>query len=118
MYGAAIFFEPYPTLPYWFFTLLRRKPRSFRPWMDAERVPFEALKERSRVCFGGFRPLKHVEEPRALGRGSTTTLLIVILPTVFFNSGGHLPARSWLGSLFFLVKRLEINEENGRSFFS
>jgi hypothetical protein len=50
--------------------------------------------------------------------GSTTTLLIVILPTVFFNSGGHLPARSWLGSLFFLVKRLEINEENGRSFFS
>jgi len=23
--------------------------------------------------------------------GSTTTLLIVILPTVFFNSGGHLP---------------------------
>ena len=24
-------------------------------WMNAERVPFEALKERSRVCFGGFR---------------------------------------------------------------
>jgi hypothetical protein len=37
-------------------TLLRRKPRSLRPWMNAERVPFEALKERSRVCFGGFRP--------------------------------------------------------------
>jgi hypothetical protein len=27
--------------------------------MNAERVLFEALKERSRVCFGGFRPLKH-----------------------------------------------------------
>ena len=24
--------------------------------MNAERVPFEALEERSRVCFGGFRP--------------------------------------------------------------
>ena len=45
-------------------TLLRRKPRSIRPWMNAERVPFEALKERSRVSFGGFRPLKHVEGPR------------------------------------------------------
>jgi hypothetical protein len=29
--------------------------------MNAERVPFEALKERSGVCFGGFRLLKHVE---------------------------------------------------------
>jgi len=49
------------------FTLLRRKPRLraeahygaqarvFRPWMNAGRVPFEAPKERSRVCFGGFR---------------------------------------------------------------
>ena len=46
------------------FTLLRRKPRVFRPWMNARRVPFEAPKERSRVCFGGFRPTKHVEEPR------------------------------------------------------
>ena len=26
-----------------------------RPWMNARRVPFEAPKERSRVCFGGFR---------------------------------------------------------------
>jgi hypothetical protein len=50
--------------------------------MNAERVPFEALKERSRVCFGGFRPLKHVEgsrlravthfgvQARALARGA------------------------------------------------
>ena len=60
------------------FTLLRRKPRLraeapactkrfgegrhfgaqarvFRSWMNARRVPFEAPKERSRVCFGGFR---------------------------------------------------------------
>jgi len=49
------------------FTLLRRKPRLraeahygaqarvFRPWMNAGRVPFEAPKERSWVCFGGFR---------------------------------------------------------------
>jgi len=32
--------------------------------MNAGRVPFEASKERSGVCFGGFRPRKHVEEPR------------------------------------------------------
>ena len=64
------------------FTLLRRKPRLraeahfgaqarvFRPWMNAGRVPFEAPEERSRVCFGGFRPTKLVEEPRALARGA------------------------------------------------
>ena len=52
------------------FALLRRKPRVFRPWMNARRVPFEAPKERSRVCFGGFRQTKHVEEPRALARGA------------------------------------------------
>jgi len=52
------------------FTLLRRKPRAFRPWMNAGRVPFETPKERSRVCFGGFRPTKLVEEPRALARGA------------------------------------------------
>jgi hypothetical protein len=28
--------------------------------MNARRVPFEAPKERSRVCIGGFRPKKHV----------------------------------------------------------
>jgi hypothetical protein len=28
--------------------------------MNARRVSFEAPKERSRVCFGGFRPTKHV----------------------------------------------------------
>jgi hypothetical protein len=50
-----------------YFTLLRRKPRLravahfgaqarfFRPWMNAMRVPYEALEERSGVCFGGFR---------------------------------------------------------------
>jgi hypothetical protein len=38
--------------------------------MNARRVPFEAPKERSKVCFGGFRPTKHVEEPRALARGA------------------------------------------------
>jgi hypothetical protein len=59
--------------------LLRRKPRLraeahfgaqarvFRPWMNARRAPFDAPKERSRVCFGGFRPTKHVEEPRLRG---------------------------------------------------
>jgi len=63
-------------------TLLRRKPRLravthygaqawvFRPWMNVRRVPFEAPKERSRVCFGGFRPTKYVEEPWALARGA------------------------------------------------
>ena len=38
--------------------------------MNAGRVPFEAPKERSRVCFGGFRPTKPVEGPRALARGA------------------------------------------------
>ena len=42
--------------------------------MNAERVPFEALTERSRVCFGGFRPLKHVEGPRTLARGAPLSL--------------------------------------------
>jgi hypothetical protein len=28
--------------------------------------------ERSGVCFGGFRPTKHVEEPRASARGGST----------------------------------------------
>ena len=49
-----------------FFTLLRRKPRLlsdahygeqarvFRPWVWRV-LSFEALKERSRMCFGGFR---------------------------------------------------------------
>jgi len=45
-------------------TLLRRKPRAFRPRMNARRVPLEASKEHSGVCFGGFRPRKQVEEPR------------------------------------------------------
>jgi hypothetical protein len=62
------------------FTLLRRKPRSLRPWMNAERVPFEALKERSRVCFGGFRPLKHVEGQRALARGAPLYLVANLFP--------------------------------------
>ena len=62
------------------------------------RVPYEALEERSGVCFGGFRlparsrfgegrPSKHVEEPRlravthfgvqarALARGGSTSPL-------------------------------------------
>ena len=52
------------------FTLLRRKPRALRPWMNAMRVPLEPHKERSGVCFGGFRPSKHVEEPWALARGA------------------------------------------------
>ena len=62
------------------FTLLRIHPRSLRPWMNAERVPFEALKERSRVCFGGFRPLKHVEGQRALARGAPLYLVANLFP--------------------------------------
>src|SRR4030042_4374635 len=31
---------------------------------ECARVPYEAPKERRGVCFGGFRPMKHVEEPR------------------------------------------------------
>jgi hypothetical protein len=49
--------------------------------MNARRVPYEAPKERSRVCFGGFRapslklwsvgdPTKHVEESWALAHGA------------------------------------------------
>jgi hypothetical protein len=54
------------------FTLLRRKWRASRPRMNARWVPLEATKERSGVCFGGFRPRKHVEEPGALTRGGST----------------------------------------------
>ena len=42
------------------FTLLRRKPRSLRLWMNAERVPFEAPKERSRVRFSEGGTLRSV----------------------------------------------------------
>jgi hypothetical protein len=43
--------------------------------MNAGRVPFEAPKEHNGVCFGGFRPTKHVEEPWALARGGSTSVL-------------------------------------------
>ncbi len=52
----------------------------FRPWMNAERVPLEAPKERSRVCFGGFRPTKHVEEPWAFARGVHKSFANQFLP--------------------------------------
>jgi hypothetical protein len=39
--------------------------------------------ERSGVCFGGFRPTKHVEEPRASARGGSSPgmNLLFFLPT-------------------------------------
>ena len=40
----------------------------WRRTMNTKRVPFEALNERGRICFGGFRPPKRVEEPGALDR--------------------------------------------------
>jgi hypothetical protein len=40
-----------------------------KPWMNAERVPFEALKERSRVCFGGFRLPVRSPASRSLAEG-------------------------------------------------
>jgi len=46
--------------------------------MNAGRVPFEAPKERSRVCFGGFRPTKLVEGPRALARGAPLSSLFFL----------------------------------------
>ena len=64
------------------FTLLRRKPRVFRPRMNVGRVPFEAPKERSTgyasegsACLREAvstkaGPTKHVEELRALARGA------------------------------------------------
>jgi hypothetical protein len=33
--------------------------------------------ERSRVCFGGFRPAKHVEEPRASARGGFHLAVVI-----------------------------------------
>jgi hypothetical protein len=51
--------------------------------MNAMRVPLEAHKERSGVCFGGFRPSKHVEEPRAFARGAPLPYLAVSLLQVF-----------------------------------
>jgi hypothetical protein len=37
--------------------------------MNAKREPFEAPKERSRVCFGGFR--RSCEDARAEARGAS-----------------------------------------------
>jgi len=45
--------------------------------MNAGRVPFEAPKERSRVCFGGFRPTKLVEEPRVSARGAPHMISLI-----------------------------------------
>jgi hypothetical protein len=47
-----------------------QKATSLRPWMNAWRVRLEAPEERSGVCFGGFRPLTHVEESRALAHAA------------------------------------------------
>ena len=84
-------------------TLLRRKPclravthfgvqaRGLSPWMNAMRVPLEAHEERNGVCFGGFRPSKHVEEPRAFARSSTSAFgrtTIESSTTLFFRPMG------------------------------
>ncbi len=64
--------------------------------MNAERVPFEAPKERSRVCFGGFRPTKHVEEPWALARGAplfSVKPASVFIPVEYRWRGSHLMSR-------------------------
>jgi hypothetical protein len=52
--------------------------------MNAERVPYEAPEERSGVCFGGFRPTKHVEGPQALAYGAPLPLFLNLL----FSSSG------------------------------
>ena len=63
------------------FTLLRKNPRSLRPWINASRAPYEAhtsvvgcasegsayLRETALTKAG---PTKHVEDPRALARGA------------------------------------------------
>jgi len=47
--------------------------------MNVGRVPFEAPKERSRVCFEGFRPTKLVEEPRALACGAPPKEIVLLI---------------------------------------
>ena len=47
-----------------------QKATGFKTVDECMRVPLEAYKERSGVCFGGFRPSKHVEEPWALAPGA------------------------------------------------
>jgi len=57
--------------------------------MNAGRVPFEAPKERSRVCFGGFRPTKLVEESRGLARGAPllrTSISLIFSPAVLITA--------------------------------
>jgi hypothetical protein len=54
------------------FTLLRKKPRSFETVDECVEGTLRSSYERSGVCFGGFRPTKHVEEPRASARGGST----------------------------------------------
>src|SRR3990172_10411144 len=52
--------------------------------------------ERSRVCFGGFRPTKHVEEPQTSARGGSTIWFKRI--QMSFHLGGPDP-RSRLPSM-------------------
>jgi flagellar biosynthesis chaperone FliJ len=54
------------------FTLLRKKPRSFETVDECVEGTLRSSYERSGVCFGGFHPTKHVEEPRASVRGGST----------------------------------------------
>jgi metallo-beta-lactamase family protein len=59
------------------FTLLRRKPRCFETVDEGVEGTLRSSYERSGVCFGGFRPTKHVEEQRASARrGSTFPLFL------------------------------------------
>ena len=92
------------------FTLLRRKPRVFRPWMDAGRVPFEAQKERSRVCFGGFRPTKLVEEPRVLAHGAPHFALCNAVQQLLFMAELLFPPHQ---ERFKYLEEIHSNESSG-----
>jgi hypothetical protein len=67
--------------PNYKFALLRRKPRSLRPWLNALRVPYEAYTSAVGCASEGSAclrkaasakagPTKHVEELQALARGA------------------------------------------------
>jgi len=61
--------------------------------MNAKRVPFEALEERSRVCFGGFRR-SHEDAPCGSTESFTSTKLSVTHIANDFALSG-LKAYSW-----------------------
>ena len=56
-----------------------QKATVFQTVDECEEGTLRSSYERSGVCFGGFRPTKHVEEPRASARGGSTLMHLTLI---------------------------------------